>query len=132
MTDVKWYKGIVQKGDKQGRTIGFPTINLDPLLIDPHTKKGVYKVLVLFDNKTYIGALYFGLRMVKKEQHDVLEIYILDFKEEIYGKKILFCIGNYIRKPLNFNTLYQLQNQLKEDINTIKHLGGMRLVNKTT
>ena len=116
-----WYKGIVLTGEQTGRTIGFPTVNLDPSIIPPDTRKGVYGARVKHKDTAYMGALYYGPRLVKNETHDVLEIHIIGFAKEIYGEEIEFQIEKYIRGVLNFISMELLKKQLQEDVSSILH-----------
>lgn len=117
-----WYKATVLSGQKNGRTIGFPTINLDPNIIVDAFKEGIYASQVRYGGKTYIGALYLGPRLVKGEKNTILEVHILDFNKEIYGKEIEFEIGKYIREIMNFETMEELKLQIAIDIENIKSL----------
>lgn len=114
------YTGIVLAGDKTGRTIGFPTVNLDVSLIPAQTEPGVYAAKVFVNTQPYAGALYFGPRLVKGETHNVLEIFILDFNQEIYGQEITFSLQKFIRPVLNFKSLDELQQQLTQDIAAVR------------
>ena len=97
---VTWYQARVLHGEKTGRTIGFPTVNLDPSVIPQDTEKGIYASLVKINGKDYHGVLYFGPRLVKNETHDVLEIHVLEFAEEIYGDEISFTLEKFVRELL--------------------------------
>lgn len=114
-----WLEGHVLHGDQTGRTIGFPTLNLDPTIVTknlPDLEKGVHAAWVKIREKKYKGALYFGPRVVKNETKDVLEIYILDFDEEIYGSPVEFEIVSFIRSVMNFSSLDELKDQIEKDI----------------
>lgn len=115
-----WYKGKVLEGDRVGRTIGFPTINLPPSIIPKDFKEGVYACVVRFAKKHYQATLFFGPRLIKGEKHPVLEIYIHDFEKEIYGKDIEFTIASFIRKGRNFTTLDAMQKEIARDIKASK------------
>jgi len=114
----KWYQSKVTKGHRQGKKLGFPTLNLDnPLLLEGF-KEGVYAAEVSIDEKVYWGLLYFGPRLIWNETKNVLEIYVLDFDKEIYGKTIAFRIINYIREVINFpsSNIQAFKVQLKLDV----------------
>ena len=119
---VIWYKGTVRRGTQDGRTIGFPTVNLDPTVLGKVTKEGVYGSLVKIEDKTYLGALYFGPRLVKGETTRVLEINIFDFENDIYGVEITFGLLQFIRGVANFNSMLELKDQIAKDIADIKTL----------
>lgn len=114
-----WYESKVFKGNKQGRTIGFPTLNLDPSVLPQGHKEGVYAALAKHDGKVYKGALFFGPRAILKETKKVLEIYLIDFSKEIYDNIIVFQILDYIREVRNFSSFDELKKQIAKDIEAI-------------
>ncbi|MBI2641667.1 riboflavin kinase, partial [Candidatus Roizmanbacteria bacterium] len=107
-----WYEGLVMKGTQHGRKIGFPTINLDPKVLTHEIKEGVYAAEVLYQNRIYKGALYFGPRLVKNETHTVLEIHIINFAKQIYTKLVKFRLRTFIRAVMNFKSMEELQKQI--------------------
>lgn len=118
-----WLEGRVLKGDQTGRTIGFPTINLYPSILDDRIstlEKGVHAAWVRIDGKIYKGALYFGPRVVKDETHDVLEIHILDFDKEVYGDTASFQIKEFVRPIMDFESLEELKDQIAKDVASIR------------
>lgn len=116
--------GKVLKGNQLGRTINYPTINLDPNLVAKlGLQHGVYASQVEIANKQYLGALYFGPRLVLNETRDVLEIHLLNFYQEIYEQTIKFKVGKFVRGILNFSSFAELKSQLDKDINDIQKLG---------
>ncbi|MBI3385365.1 riboflavin kinase [Candidatus Gottesmanbacteria bacterium] len=122
MKKKSWFRGVVLSGQKLGRTLGFPTVNLDPLILTSRHKKGVYACKVRYRNASYQGALFFGPRLILGEKTDVLEIYILDFDKDIYNEVIEFRILNFIRKPTNFINVEALKRQLETDVHLVKKL----------
>ncbi|MDR3272706.1 MAG: bifunctional riboflavin kinase/FAD synthetase [Flavobacteriaceae bacterium] len=108
--------GTVAHGDRIGRTIGFPTANLeiDPQKICP--KNGVYIVKVSIDNEVFTGMMNIGMRPTfgggLKRQ---LEVHILNFNRNIYGKKIPIHFLDRIRDEKKFATKNELIKQLEED-----------------
>ena len=99
----KWYQGKVLKGEKLGRTLGFPTLNLDSSILSENTLQGAYAAVVKYNDREYKGALYYGPRLVLGETKNVLEIYLLDFRKEIYGKKLQFILKKFLRPPHPFS-----------------------------
>lgn len=118
MTKLSWIKGKVIAGEKLGRTIGFPTANLNPELW-PGGERGVYACLVKLD-KVYGGALYFGPKLVLDETVDVLEVHILDFNRDIYNQELEFALTSYIRPPQDFADFDLLKSALAEDIKLVR------------
>lgn len=117
-----WYQDKVVHGSRGGKILGFPTINLDPKKFIGHLKEGVYYSLVIYKDKTYLGALYFGPRLINKETRPILEIHILDFDKDIYGETVEFTIGQYIREVKKFESLKSLKEQIKKDVEKIRSL----------
>jgi riboflavin kinase/FMN adenylyltransferase len=111
-----WYKAVVMHGDKYGRTLGFPTANLDPAVLKHVTEDGVYACTVHLGREKYRSALYLGPRIVLHETKRVLEIHIINFAQEIYGKTLQFQLGPFIRPPLDFDDLDALKAQFARDI----------------
>ncbi len=119
------HTAIVLQGQKIGRTIGFPTINLDPTILPENFKEGVYAAVVKYENSIYEAALFFGARKIHNETNTVLEIYILDFDKEIYGEEITFQIKDFIRGVQNFNSLEEMKKQIQKDIEQISRHSGL-------
>lgn len=116
------YRALVMQGQKQGRKIGFPTVNLDPSILPKSLRQGVYAATIIYRKRSYKGALYYGPRLVKKETKAVLEIYIIDFDKEIYGEWISFEIIKFIRGIKNFDSMDLLKKQITIDIADIKKI----------
>lgn len=114
-----WRSAVVLRGTRDGHTIGYPTVNLDPVLMPTDTKHGVFAATVRYENKTYKGALFYGSRLVKNETHIKLEIYIIDFDKEIYGQTIEFQLGEFLRDNMNFSSMEELKTQIEKDIRMI-------------
>ncbi len=117
-------EGTVIHGDKVGRTLGMPTANLDieTYVLPPN---GVYYVDVLYAGHQYPGALNIGYNptinySVKKR----VEVYILDFNEMIYGKKLEIFFKLYLRQEQQFKSKEALMAQLQKDIEDVKRLSS--------
>ena len=112
--------GKVIKGDQRGRTIGFPTANIE---IDGYTqpKYGVYAVSVeiLYKNKkikSYNGVANFGVRPTFKKINPLLEVYLFDFNLNIYNSALKVTFIDFIRNEKKFLDIKSLKMQLNEDI----------------
>ena len=110
-------KGIVVKGDKIGREMGFPTANID--LFDKTKiipKKGAYAVHIKVEKNIYKGMLYIGLRptlLHKKELR--IEANIFDFSNNLYGRFVEIEFIDYLRKDKKFRQISNLIKQLEKD-----------------
>ncbi len=115
--------GIVVKGNQLGRTIGFPTANIDiksDIKIIP--KKGVYAVEIqLSDNTYYIGMMNIGNRpTINEELKETIEVNIFDFDQTIYSQEIKVKLFNRIRDEYKFESIDQLKEQLSKDEKTCR------------
>ncbi|NRB50741.1 MAG: bifunctional riboflavin kinase/FAD synthetase [Saprospiraceae bacterium] len=109
--------GKVIQGQKIGRTIGFPTANIDVSdkhkLIPPY---GIYAVKVRLEEKEFGGMLYIGDRpTLEQHTNQTIEVNIFEFSEDIYGKEITLEFVDFIRHDMRFDNLEGLQSKLAED-----------------
>lgn len=104
-------------GKKLGRTLGFPTANLqlnNPDLLLP--KPAVYAVLIKINHKIFKGMMSIGHRpTVTTEKKLSLEVNIFDFSEDIYGQTIEVYFIAYLREEEKYKNIDLLVQQLKED-----------------
>lgn len=117
---LDWRKGIVKEGDQIGRTLGFPTANLDANITKDVRNDGVYSSLVIVNDIKYAGAVYIGPRLVLGEKQRVLEINILDFEGDLYDNPISFALCEFIRGPKNFPDKSSLVDQLQQDVSDVR------------
>jgi riboflavin kinase/FMN adenylyltransferase len=108
--------GKVVHGDKIGRTLGFPTANLEVDSNKLIPKDGVYAVDVFVDNKKYLGLLSIGYRetVTNSREHRV-EVNILDFNKDIYGETIRLEFRGRLRDEKKFNSLDDLISAMNQD-----------------
>jgi riboflavin kinase/FMN adenylyltransferase len=112
------FEGIVVKGDQRGRTIGFPTANLEPTdeeKIIPGN--GVYAVNVLVPSSFSLlpGMLNIGVRPTVDGSKKTIEVNIFDFNEDLYGKKIRVFVKAFLRGEQKFSGIDELKSQLEKD-----------------
>ena len=109
--------GVVVAGNRIGRTIGFPTANMelyDPLKLVP--ARGVYRVGVEVQGVRHAGICNIGCRpTVADNRGRTIETHILDFNEDIYGLDISLTFIDRIRDERQFDSLDALKAQLEED-----------------
>ena len=107
--------GKVIDGKKLGRTIGFPTANLEINQQKVIPKKGVYYTNVKINEKIFKGITSVGNNPTVNGQELTVETYILDFSNDIYGKEINIYFIDRIRDEIKFNNINELIEQLKKD-----------------
>jgi len=112
-----FFSGTVIKGDQLGRTIGYPTANLQIANEEKLVPgDGVYAVTVQQDNQTVLkGMMYIGSRPVVNGKRRVIEVNIFDFDADIYNQHLLVSVHHFIRGDMHFNGLEALKVQLAED-----------------
>jgi riboflavin kinase/FMN adenylyltransferase len=107
--------GRVIHGEKVGRTIGFPTANLDVLLSTDQLDAGVYFGECVINGKSYNCLPYFGPRLIFGETKNVFEVYIFDLDSEIYDKELTVTLKKFQRPPVQVNSLDELKQLLEND-----------------
>jgi riboflavin kinase/FMN adenylyltransferase len=108
--------GTVIHGDKVGKSLGYPTANMkikDHYKLIPAT--GIYAVFVLVDDECYEGMLYIGNRPTLNGTKQSIEVNILDFDKEIYGKMITVSLKYKVRDDMKLNSLDELKQQIDKD-----------------
>ena len=108
--------GVVVAGNRLGRTIGFPTANIqlyEPLKLVP--SNGVYAVEVDVQGQLYKGMCNIGVRPTVDGKVRTIETHILDFDEEIYGLPLRLRFLRRIRDERKFPSLEALKEQLEKD-----------------
>ncbi|MRI63950.1 bifunctional riboflavin kinase/FAD synthetase [Ornithobacterium rhinotracheale] len=114
-------EGKVIHGDKIGRTLGFPTVNLainDKKLVP---KNGVYGVNILVDGEKFQGLMNVGIRPTIEGKNQRIEVFIFDFGDNLYEKTLKVEILNRIRDEQKFDSLEDLKNQIAKDISVFKN-----------
>lgn len=120
-------KGTVVQGEKRGRTIGFPTANIQPSDDYLLPRKGVYAVSIEIgtENKLYRGVANIG---VKPTFHDpnkaevVIEVNIFDFEDNIYGERVTVNWHHFLRPEIKFDGIDPLVKQMSDDKSRAKYL----------
>lgn len=113
-----YFEGHVIHGNKLGRTIGYPTANIQ---IEDGEKlipgNGVYAVMVQINNEgIYLnGMMNIGLKPTIGGTRRSIEVNIFDFNQDIYGQNLRVHLIKYLREEQKFNQLEKLQEQLGKD-----------------
>lgn len=115
--------GKVAHGDKLGRTIGFPTINVP--LWAPLPLSGIFAVRVygvdVAGGQPVTGAANVGVRpTVKEDGKPLLEVYLLDFQGDLYGQRIVVEFVKRIRAEEKFASLELMTEQMHRDIAAVR------------
>lgn len=111
--------GIVETGQKLGRTIGFPTANIK--ISEPHKLlplDGVYAVKVRVEGGLYLGMMNIGFRPTVNGINRTVEVHLFDFEKDIYNKDITVFFVQRIRSEKKFAGIEELKKQLAQDKET--------------
>lgn len=115
-------RGEVRHGDKLGRTIGYPTANVD---MGNYLRPayGIYAVRVtLADGRVVDGAANLGIRPSFDPPKELLEPYLFDFSGDLYGQTIDVALIDYLRPEAKFDTLDALKAQMEQDCDRARML----------
>lgn len=113
-------EGEIIHGKANGRKMGYPTANisLKDQIIKP--KNGIYASRVIIDGKKYFGATNVGMNPTVNGKYLSIETNILDFDEDIYGKRVRIEFLEKIRDEKKFESLDELRKQLDLDTGFVR------------
>lgn len=108
-------KGIVVEGHHRGEGLGFPTANIEPeKVLLPSA--GVYVARVCLEGHTYDAVLNIGSNPTFGDNQQTLEVFVLDFRERIYGKQMEVFFIEKLRDEKKFSGPDELVGQIKLDV----------------
>lgn len=123
----------IVRGQQLGRTLGFPTANM-ALPADTELRHGIYAVrLRRADGSLHDGVASFGRRPTVTENGEpLLETFVFDFDENLYGETCQVSLFGFLRGEAKFDTLDALRDQMKRDeqearglLAGVRPLGGL-------
>lgn len=116
-------RGVVEHGDKRGRTIGYPTANL---AIEHYLRPryGIYAVTgrLLATGEVLHGAANIGVRPQFSPPKELLEPYFFDFDGDLYGQEIEVAFHHFLRPEAKFDSLEELVAQMDADCAAARRL----------
>jgi riboflavin kinase/FMN adenylyltransferase len=117
-------EGKVIHGNKKGRTIGFPTINV-PIKRKISPILGVFAVTVEIDGQSHYGVCNLGKRPTIGGEHTLLEVYVFNFSKEAYGKDAKVIFNSKIRDEKKFESFADLKTQIELDTKKARDYFGI-------
>jgi riboflavin kinase / FMN adenylyltransferase len=118
-------EGRVEHGDQRGRTIGFPTANLE-LGEYLRPRYGVYAVRAGVDHGTHTvwtdGVANFGRRPTVDGLRELLEVHLFDFSDDLYGKHLRVQMIDFIRPEQKFESFDALKQQIIADAQSARNI----------
>ncbi len=114
----RWFvlRGTVVPGDRVGRTIGFPTANIQAeprQLIPAH---GVYTIQTDIGGSTYNGLCYVGRRPTFRNTREVVEVHIMGYSGDLYGCVLDIAFRRRLRGEMVFESPSELAEQIRRDM----------------
>ena len=110
--------GLIARGDRMGRKIGFPTTNLQPEN-ELYPKDGVYFTTVNIESfdRTFPCVTNIGRRpTVYEDFATTIESYILDFSSDVYGERVRLAFFDRLRDEMTFPSMLDLTAQIRRDV----------------
>jgi riboflavin kinase/FMN adenylyltransferase len=105
--------GKVKTGSKRGKLLGFPTVNI---ALHRRIEEGVYLAEVKIDNRLFSSLTFVGTAKTFGEKTKKVESYILNFKDDVYGKWITVRLFKKIRGNIKFKSKEELVEQMEKDL----------------
>lgn len=114
--------GMVIHGEHIGKSLGYPTANLEipPEKLLP--RYGVYSVKLQIGNKQCYGVVNIGIRPTLEGKKESVEVHIFDWNEDIYGQSLTISLENFLRAEMRFDSLIELRDQITKDCQRAKEL----------
>ena len=111
-----YLSGVVVVGDRRGRTLGFPTANIevDPQLLLPGD--GIYATWAIIDGQRHQSATSIGVRPTFDLTQRLVEVFVMDFDADLYGKTVGVEFVRKVRDQEKFDGLDALVTQINQDV----------------
>lgn len=107
--------GTVRPGQRLGRTLGYPTANI---LADPscRLRHGIYAVRATIEDRAHDGVASWGRRPTVDNGAPLLEVFLLDFSGDLYGKEMEVAFVAWLRGEEKFDSLETMKVQMALDV----------------
>ena len=117
---MKRIEGIVVEGNRIGRTLGVPTANI-ALAAEDTTPNGVYAAEVKLEGIAYPAVVNVGCKpTIDSRAVRGAEVHIIGFEGDLYGRQLCVVLGDFLRSEQRFDSLEELQAQIRKDIERVK------------
>jgi len=114
--------GKVIKGKGRGKTLDYPTINLNTPGRKLLPKDGVYSTKVEIEDRDYFGMLHIGAKPTFGDDHRSVEVHLFDMGQDITDSEVYLFVESWIRESQRFATPDLLKDQLRKDEKKIKEM----------
>ena len=118
-------EGVVVRGDRRGRRLGFPTANLAPPQFAAIPAAGVYAAWLVHQERELAAAVSIGTKPTFSGRQRTVEAYVLDFEEDLYGHHLALDFVDRLRGQVRFDGVPALVEQMTKDVYQVRTvLGG--------
>lgn len=115
-------EGLVIRGDRRGRAIGYPTANLSLLPWSAVPADGIYAGRFLRGKAALAAAISIGTNPTFAGRERRVEAFILDFDEDVYGERVGLTFSTRLRDTVRFDTVEELVVQMGHDVERTREL----------
>jgi NitT/TauT family transport system ATP-binding protein len=122
LASANWQDVAVISGEGRGKTLGFPTLNLDIAKLP--LGHGVYAAVVTIEGKPYHAVMHYGPKSTFGGQRDTVEVFVLDFEEQQKTRKVDLKVKDFIRSTMMFDTAEELIEQMRKDTKRAREILG--------
>jgi riboflavin kinase/FMN adenylyltransferase len=119
--------GQVVSGDRRGRTLGFPTANLDIKPEQALPGDGVYATITHIDRNLMPSVTNIGVRPTFGDGKRMVETYILDYEGELLGQRLTIDLVEKLRGEERFGTVEELKVQMRRDVELARQILSERM-----
>jgi riboflavin kinase/FMN adenylyltransferase len=112
--------GLVVKGAGRGRTLGFPTTNLDVPAGSAIPGDGIYATWARTGDRCYMAATSIGTRPTFDENERTIESFLLDFEDDLYGQEVRLEFVQRLRDELKYTSVGALVEQIDRDVEQVR------------
>ncbi|MCL6475381.1 MAG: bifunctional riboflavin kinase/FAD synthetase [Firmicutes bacterium] len=117
-------EGVVVRGQRLGRKLGYPTVNLQPLAPQVVPRDGIYagRLLHVRTGNVYTAAISVGVRPTVDGKNRTVEAYLLGFSGSLYGEEVHLAFFHRLRDERKFESLQALKEQMDRDVKQVAEL----------
>jgi riboflavin kinase/FMN adenylyltransferase len=115
-------QGVVTRGDGRGKTLGFPTANIEVDSVQSLLPDGVYATRVYIGDTSYPSVTNIGRRPTFGTNDRNVEIHVIDYQGDLYGSELKLDIVDLLRGEKKFDSVDELKQQITEDIEAAKSI----------
>jgi FAD synthase len=122
-SDALVLEGVVGRGDRRGRELGFPTANVEVPPTTSLPEDGVYAGwFERPDGSRYVAAISVGMRPTyySEDGRRLVEAYLLGFAGDLYGERVRVIVGARVRGQVRFDNSEQLIEQMQRDVEAVR------------